>query len=397
MDSDNRLLALTVPGKPLSMGDYRQTLCHWVRWQHQKECFWIIGDLQHRLDDADCDGVAETALERAIELLAAGIDPGAAALVLESRVPELSEISLLLSGVIPANRLEQAARIAGSNASEVLTAGEHCASLLRVAAILGFRVGQVALDTESDKTLELSRQVARRFNYLYGREEGFESNAEAAIKKLGKKTGKLYKELRKSFRSSGDTEALETARALIQEQSSLTLSDQERLLGYLEGSGVAILNEPERMQGWVDAANDRIHADLSSDHPLFLIPMLAAPDRISKRVSKLSTDAGRLDASDPGNPDACEVWRLHQEYTLDEQRIDIEKNCRKGTWGCAECKRNVSSRLSEVFEPMRQKAERYQGDRELLVGVMAGKTEESRDLLRQTLDDMKSSLGLDYR
>lgn len=394
MDSDNRLVALSVPGKPLTMGDYRQTLHHWLRWQHQKECFFVIGDVQLRLADNTYEGVAETALDRVVDLLAAGIEPGSATLVLESKVLELSELQLLLAGVASRSWLERATKQDGDGS---LGWGDASASLLRVATILGLKANQVASGEEAISSLELSRQVARRFNHLYGREDDFEANAEAAIKKLGKKTGKLYKELRKAYRSHGDSDALETARALVQEQSNLTLSDQERLLGYLEGTGVAILTEPERMDDFGDAANDVPHPELESDHPLFLIPMLAKPDQIDKKVRKIPTDPARVHATDPGDPDQCEVWRLHQEYTQEDVCVEVSAQCRAASLGCAECKRRISDRLAEVFEPVRLKAERYEQDRELLLGLVADAAEESRNAIRPTLEAVQSALGLEYR
>ncbi|MBM97291.1 MAG: tryptophan--tRNA ligase [Oceanospirillaceae bacterium] len=395
LDSDNRLVAITVPGHPLSMGDYRHTLHHWLRWQHQKECYFVVGDLQLRLLDNTCEDVSESALSRVVDLLAAGVEPGAATLVLESKVSELSELQLLFSGSVSRSWLERAARL--ENDKESISWAEASVSLLRAASILGLRASRVFAKDETISSLELSRQIARRFNHLYGREDDFESNAEAAIKKLGKKTGKLYKELRKAYRSHGDGDALETARALVQEQSNLTLSDQERLLGYLEGTGVAILSEPDRMDDYSDAANEAPHPELAADHPLFLIPMLAKPEQIDKKVRKIPTDPARAHATDAGNPDHCEVWRLHEEYTLEEARSEIESQCRAGSLGCAECKRRVSDRLAEVFEPMRLKAERYQQDRELVLGLIADAAEESRNDIRPTLDAVRSALDLDYR
>lgn len=275
--------------------------------------------------------------------------------------------------------------------------GDSSALLLRSAAILGLRACRVSSRHEAISALELSRQIARRFNHLYGREKDFEANAEAAIKKLGKKTARLYKELRKAYRSHGNTDALETARALVQEQTNLTLADQERLLGYLEGTGLAILSEPERMDDYSEAANDMPCPELESDHPLFRIPMLAEPETIDKKVRKIPTDPSRIHATDPGNPEHCEVWRLHQEYTLDDVRADIAEQCQTGTLGCASCKRQISDRLAELFEPMRLKAERYQQDRELLLGLVAAAADESRNVIRPTLESVRTALGMDYR
>ena len=93
--------------------------------------------------------------------------------------------------------------------------------------------------------VELTREVARRFNHVYGREPGFEENAEAAGKD-GKERGRLYA-ASNGLSGTGDHEALEKARALLHEQQNISIGDRERLFGYLEGGGKVILPEPKSL------------------------------------------------------------------------------------------------------------------------------------------------------
>ncbi len=80
--------------------------------------------------------------------------------------------------------------------------------------------------------LELAREIARRFNYLYGREPDFEALAEEAIDKLGKKNAAEYRKQRKLFQETGDEQAMLAARLLVTSRHNLSMNDQERLLGY---------------------------------------------------------------------------------------------------------------------------------------------------------------------
>jgi tryptophanyl-tRNA synthetase len=117
--------------------------------------------------------------------------------------------------------------------------------LLQSADILIYKATQVPVGEDQVPHIELTREMARRFNHIYGREKGFEEKAEAAIKKLGSKRAALYQEMRAAYQENGDEEALEAARAMIEEQQGMSMGDKERLLGYLEGGGKIILVEPD--------------------------------------------------------------------------------------------------------------------------------------------------------
>ena len=160
----------------------------------------------------------------------------------------------------------------------------------------------------------MTREVARRFNHLYGHEPGFEAKAEAAVKKMGSKKAKLYDELRVRYQQDGDAEALAAGRALLEDTQNLSLGDRERLFGYLEGGGKMILSEPRsllteasKMPGLDGQKMSKSYANT--------ITLREDVDSVSKKIRTMPTDPARIRRTDVGDPDKCPVWQLHQVYS----------------------------------------------------------------------------------
>src|SRR5690606_21176744 len=119
--------------------------------------------------------------------------------------------------------------------------------LLQAADILIYRAGQVPVGADQVAHVELTREVARRSNHLSGREPGIEEAVAAAIKNMSKQQSRIYLNHRRQYQEQGDESALETARALVQDQQNITLGDKERRYGDLEGGGKVILPEPQAL------------------------------------------------------------------------------------------------------------------------------------------------------
>ena len=185
--------------------------------------------------------IEENVWDMVVDWLAAGIDPGRATLFIQSRVVEHAELALLLSMITPLGWLERVPSFKDQQEKlkerELATHGFLGYPLLQGADILIYRASFVPVGEDQVPHVELTREIARRFNYIYGREPDFENRAEAAIKKMGKKAAKLYRTLRKGWTEQGDEEALTRARALLEGQQNITLGDRERLFGFLEGGG----------------------------------------------------------------------------------------------------------------------------------------------------------------
>jgi tryptophanyl-tRNA synthetase len=400
-DSERRVLSGMRPSGRLHLGHYHGVLKNWVKLQHEYDCFFCIVDW-HALttDYAEAGQLSQHVMDVAVDWLAAGVSPSSATLFVQSQVPEHAELHLLLSMICPLSWLErvpsykeQQERQSGKDLS---TYGFLGYPLLQAADILLYRAGQVPVGADQLPHIEFAREVARRFNHLYGSEPDFELKAEAAIGKLGKKVGKLYSNLRKAYQEQGDAQALETARALLKEQTSITLGDQERLYGYLEGGGKVILAEPQPMISEYSRVPglDGQKMAKSTGNAIFLRDSDA---EIEEKLRRMPTDPARVHRDDPGEPQRCPVWPLHQLYSSDEQLHWVVEGCRAASIGCLDCKSVLCSSLQAELIPLQQRAIDYEDSPDLVRSILAEGAEHARDEARETLAEVRLAMGLNYR
>jgi tryptophanyl-tRNA synthetase len=244
-----RVLSGMRPTGALHLGHYHGVLKNWVKLQHEYPCLFFVADWHALTTQYDNpQGIEKSSMDMVIDWLAAGVDPNQATLFIQSKVPEHAELHLLMSMMTPLGWLErvptykdQQEKLAGK---DLTTYGFLGYPLLMSADILIYRADKVPVGEDQIPHVEFTRELARRFNHMYGREPGFEDKAREAVKKLGSKKARLYEELRTGFVQNGDKEALEQGKALLNEIQHLSALDRERLFGYLEGSGKMILVEP---------------------------------------------------------------------------------------------------------------------------------------------------------
>lgn len=396
-----RVLSGMRPTGELHLGHYHGVLKNWLKLQHEYECFFFVADW-HALTThyEDPHGISDHAMEMVIDWLAAGVNPGSAKLFVQSRVPEHAELHVLLSMITPLGWLERVPSYKDQQEKlkerDLATYGFLGYPLLQSADILIYRAGLVPVGDDQVAHVELTREVARRFNHLYGREPGFEEKAEAAIKKIGKKNAKLYKELRKKYQEKGDHEALEVARALLEGQQNITLGDRERLYGYLEGGGRIILHEPQalltptsKMPGL-----DGQKMSKSYDNGIFL---REDPESIQKKLRTMQTDPARVRRTDPGDPAKCPVWQLHEVYSDEDVQTWVKEGCATAGIGCLECKQPVIDSILSELAPIRERAQEFVDDPNLVRGIIAEGCEAARDVARDTLEEVRQVMGLAYR
>jgi tryptophanyl-tRNA synthetase len=388
------------PTGRLHLGHYHGVLKNWVEMQHQYECLFFVADWHALTTHYDSPQIIEQNVwDMVIDWLAAGVDPAQATLFIQSRVPEHAELNLLLSMITPLGWLERVPTYKDQQekltSKDLTTYGFLGYPLLMSADILIYRSTKVPVGEDQIPHLEFTREMARRFNHMYGREPGFEEKAVAAIKKLGGKKAKLYNELRSRFQEQGDNEALDSAKSLLDEQQSLSLGDRERLFGYLEGGGKMILSEPQAILTKASKMPGLDGQKMSKSYNN-TISLRENEAEVSKKIKTMPTDPARIRRTDAGDPDKCPVWQLHQIYSSEDTKQWVQKGCRSAGIGCIECKQPVIAAVLEEQKPMRERAQLYLDDPSLVRNIIADGCEKARKLANETMRDVRDAMGLGY-
>ena len=396
----DRVVSGMRPTGSLHLGHHHGVLKNWVKLQHEHECLFFVADWHALTTHYDTpEIIQQNVWDMVIDWLAAGVDPAQATLFIQSQVPEHAELHLLMSMITPLGWLERVPTYKDQqeklSEKDLSTYGFLGYPLLQSADVLIYRATYVPVGEDQVPHIEFTREIARRFNHIYGKEVGFEKKAEAAVKKLGSRKARLYRELRTRYQQQGDDEALESAKALLDEQQNLNMGDRERLFGYLEGSGKMILPEPEvlltqapRMPGLDGQKMSKSYNNT--------ISLREDADSVTKKIRTMPTDPARIRRSDPGDPAKCPVWPFHQVYSSEQTQQWVQKGCKSAGIGCLECKQPVIDAVLEEQKPMRERAEAYLEDPTLVKSIIADGCEKARKLAQETMRDVRETMGLDY-
>ena len=397
---EQRVVSGMRPTGSLHLGHYHGALKNWVRLQSEYPCFFFVADWHALTTHYDTPQVIEESVwDMVIDWLAAGIDPARATLFIQSRVPEHAELHTLLSMITPLGWLERVPSFKDQQEKladrDLATYGFLGYPLLQSADILMYRAAWVPVGEDQVPHVELTREVARRFNHLFGRETGFEDKAKAAVKKLGSKKGKLYNELRTRYQEQGDEGALQAARALLNEQQNLSMGDQERLFGYLEGGGRMILAEPQALLTESSKLPGLDGQKMSKSYNN-AISLREDAATVTKKLRTMPTDPARVKRTDPGDPEKCPVWQLHLVYSDEDTRAWVRQGCNSAGIGCLECKQPLIQSILAEQAPMRERAQRYLDDPTLVKSIIADGCEKARALAVETMRDVREAMGLNY-
>jgi tryptophanyl-tRNA synthetase len=388
------------PTGKLHLGNYHGALKNWTELQYQYECYFFIADI-HALTTAydDTSDLESNVWEIVIDWLAAGLNPAAATMFIQSRVPEHSELQLLLSMITPLGWLERVPTYKDQQEQlkdkDLATYGFLGYPLLQSADILLYKAAYVPVGEDQIAHVEITREVARRFNHVYGREVDFEAKVEKAIKSLGSRNGSQYKELRRLYQEQGDQGAIDRARAMLEGNARLTLADRERLLGYLEGTGRSILVEPEVLLTATPKVPGVDGRKMSKSYGN-TIGLREDPDSVAKKLKTMQTDPARVRRTDVGDPDKCPVWDLHKIYSDAETQAWVQQGCRTAGIGCLDCKKRLSDRVVAEITAIRARAREFEENRDLVKGIVAEGCEKARDVARQTLEEVHQAMGMSY-
>ncbi|SOD42728.1 tryptophan--tRNA ligase [Nitrosovibrio sp. Nv4] len=396
----DRVLSGMRPTGGLHLGHYHGVLKNWIELQHQFECLFFVADWHALTTHYDTPEVIEQHVwDMVIDWLAAGVDPAHATLFIQSRVPAHAELHVLLSMITPLGWLERVPSYKDQqeklSEKELSTYGFLGYPLLQSADILIYRATRVPVGEDQTPHIEFTREIARRFNHVYGKETGFREKAEMAIKKLGSKKSRLYRELRNRYQEHGDQQALAAAKSLLDEQQNLSLGDQERLFGYLEGGGKMILSEPEVMLSLASKMPGLDGQKMSKSYNN-TISLREDPASVVKKIRTMPTDPARVRRSDPGDPAKCPLWQFHLVYSNEDTKEWAQIGCTTAGIGCLDCKQPVIDAILAEQKPMQERAQSYEEDPTLVRNIIADGCERADRLAQETMRDVREAMGLDY-
>ncbi|NTV95872.1 MAG: tryptophan--tRNA ligase [Thiobacillus sp.] len=396
----DRVLSGMRPTGSLHLGHYHGVLKNWISLQHEYECLFFAADWHALTTHYDSPGDIEANVwQMVIDWLAAGVDPSKATLFIQSRVIEHAELHLLMSMMTPLGWLERVPTYKDQQEKltekDLSTYGFLGYPLLMSADILIYRANRVPVGEDQVPHLEFAREIARRFNHMYGKEPGYEEKALAAVKKLGGKKAKLYQELRTRFQQAGDEAALESAKALLGETQNLSLGDKERLYGYLEGGGKMILTEPQALLTEASKMPGLDGQKMSKSYGN-TIALREEPDSVTKKIRTMPTDPARVRRTDPGTPEKCPVWQFHQVYSNDEVKAWVRAGCTSAGIGCIECKQPVIEGVLKELAPIQERARALTEDPDTVKNIIADGCDKARELARETMRDVRESMGLSF-
>jgi tryptophanyl-tRNA synthetase len=396
----SRVLSGMRPTGSLHLGHYHGVLKNWVELQHEHECFFFVADwhaLTTHYDDPRI--IPDSVWEMVIDWLAAGVDPEKATMFVQSHVPEHAELHLLLSMITPLGWLERVPSYKDQQLKlkekDLATYGFLGYPLLQSADILIYRAAHVPVGEDQVAHVELTREVARRFNHLYGREPDFEQKAETAVKKMGKKAAKSFERMRKAYQEQGDGEALLAARELLTAQQNISGEERERLAGYLEGGGRVILVEPQplltkasKMPGLDGQKMSKSYANT--------ISLRESPQTLENMLKRMPTDTNRVRRDDPGDPAKCPVWQFHEVYSDDDVKSWVQEGCRSAGIGCLDCKAPVIEAVMQELKPMQERADEFAAQPERVRQIIEAGSERAREVARETMREVRQVMSLNF-
>lgn len=388
------------PTGQLHLGHYHGVIKNWLELQYEYECFFFVADLHALTTQYENPyDIEDSVWEMVIDWLACGLNPGSCKIFIQSRVPEHAELHLLLSMITPLGWLERVPTFKDQQEKlkelDLATYGFLGYPLLQTADVLAYKATFVPVGEDQVSHLELAREVARRFNHLYGKEPGFEEKSEAAIAKMGKRNAKIYLDYLKKYQQTGDSEALERGQALIS-QLNLPISDRERLHGYLEGTGKTILPEPYPLLTPNSKVTGLDGQKMSKSYNN-TIAIREEPASIERKIKVMPTDPARVRRVDPGDPNKCPVWYLHQIYSDEKTQEWVIEGCTTAGIGCLDCKKALSDAIIEAQKPILEKAEEYKNNPRLIRDIVREGSEAAKEIAKETLVEVRDAMGLPHR
>ncbi|WP_298292315.1 tryptophan--tRNA ligase [Thiomonas sp.] len=395
--SDDRVLSGMRPTGALHLGHYHGALKNWVQLQNTHRCFFFVADWHALTTHYETpETIASHTTEMVIDWLAAGVDPAKATLFVQSRVLEHAELFLLLGMGTPLSWLERVPtykdQIANLKDKDLTTYGFLGYPLLQAADILIYLARYVPVGADQIPHIEMSREIARRFNNLYGKDPQIEAQARAAAAKLPEDVRQQYHALRRAADQEGLTEKRDEARQLIA-ASKLSRAEKDALRAQLGGGRRQILREPEVLLTPESKLPGLDGRKMSKSYGN-AIAIREERASVEHKVRRMPTDPARVKRTDPGNPERCPVWQFHLAYSDAPTREWVQRGCTTAGIGCLECKQPVIDAILREQQPMLERAQPYLDNPRLVRDILADGCDKARAVAQQTMQTVRDAMGL---
>ncbi|MCY3885770.1 MAG: tryptophan--tRNA ligase [Gammaproteobacteria bacterium] len=398
---ENRVVSGMRPTGRLHLGHYHGALKNWAQLQHQYDCFFFVADW-HALTTSynETENIEQNTYEMLIDWFASGVSPSASTVFVQSKVPEHAELHVLLSMVTPLPWLERVPTYKDTlrrlNDKNLNTFGFLGYPVLQAADILMYRGAKVPVGADQEAHVEVTRDIARAFNWNFGRDDEWKSLAQKALGRVPKKIARQYESWRKQYVEQGVDEKLEAARALVFEQSHLSNDEQERLIGYLADGGRIILPEPEVLLTDTPKVPGLNGEKMSKSYNNTVL-LREEHSSLEAKIRTMQTDPARARRSDPGDPSKCPVYDLHKIYSSQETLDWAANGCRSAGIGCIDCKGPLIDSLKTEQVQFNDRAAPFVEDRNLIRNIIEKGSEKARVIAKETLEDVRSAMGVSFR
>jgi tryptophanyl-tRNA synthetase len=325
----------------LHLGNYVGALQNWVRMQDQYACFFFIADW-HALttDYADPSKITENSIDVLLDWLAAGLDPKRCTMFIQSHVPQHAELHLLFSMITPLGWLERVPSYKEQRENitekDLGTYGFLGYPVLQAADILIYKGDLVPVGEDQVPHVELTREIARRFNQFYP---------------LGR---------RPADTATGTGVVFPEPQPLLTPAAKLPGTDG-RKMSKSYGNTI-LLTDPEPV--------------------------------VRQKLKTMMTDPARVRRTDPGNPDVCPVGDLHKIFSDRETNARVDTGCRTAAIGCIECKKWAADSLMRVLTPIQARRKKYEENPRLAWDILESGSEKARNVAAQTVAEVREAMGM---
>jgi tryptophanyl-tRNA synthetase len=382
----------------MHLGNYHGALKNWLQLQYKYECYFFAADWHGLTTNYEhSQGIASQSKIMLIDWLAAGLDPKVAKIFIQSGVQEHAELHLLLSMITPLSWLERVPTYKDQQEKlkdrDLSTYGFLGYPLLQSADILVYKPKYVPVGEDQVAHVEITREIARRFNHIFGQEQGYQQHIAESLAKLGKKHANLFADLMKRYQQEGDVNALQEGKAILDMANNLSIDDRERLDGYLSGRGKSILPEPDVLLT-KESKFPGLDGQKMSKSYNNTIGLTEAPDSVTAKIKRMATDPARIKRTDPGDPEKCPVWGLHKVYSSEQVKEWVVKGCKSAGIGCLECKAPLIDSIIAEQKPIIERADYFMNNPQIVKSIIDESTEQARRTARSTLCEVRAAMGL---